>query len=170
MNAWASALLLSLTGVSLVCPVSSLAQSSTPKQPQSTTVCDLVSDPLRFSGTFVSVYGIITKWHHGLEVSDARCKQHALLLEWPDQVEPHPLFEVTRNDQYAKFEDALRTHEPGTIGSKGHIEATVQGRFDYVLSKDKNGKYVRSRQGFGHLNASSVRLIIQSVSNVKICP
>jgi hypothetical protein len=151
--------------LALMCSSFVVAQSSDPKQPQSATVCELLSEPLKFSGTFVKVSGRVRRWHHAVDISNSDCK-YTLLLESPEEIEPPP-FEVTRDELYSKFEHAMQRYKPGANGSNG-FEATIQGRFDYVLFKDKNGKYVRSPQGYGHLNASPARLVIQSVSSVSV--
>jgi hypothetical protein len=96
--------------------------------------------------------------------------QHAVDVELvePEQLTQRPPFELQRDQEYSKFTDALHAYKPGSTELKWRISATIYGRFDYVLKKGKDGKYIRSPEGFGHLNASPMRLVLQAVSGVRL--
>jgi hypothetical protein len=158
-------------------------------EPFKTTLCELMSNPLRFAGRAVEVHAtlagnfemsvlvddscphsdVVIWYGRGLVATDT--SQYAFIdsidaMEKPDDIgwrPPAPVIFHPTNDSKKMFE-YIRKHKKGGDVT---VTATFTGRFDYIPKllalKASDGK-VTAVSAFGHQNCCSARLEPQSVT------
>lgn len=150
-------------------------------EPANTTVCELVRNPLAFSGKMVRVHAEVYTFFE-IAVIRGECdhKLAAIALYYPEMVRgsDRPDFGLVRDANFKRFDEALSEYMdeicvgPCPKKPKGRVYATLVGRFDgpdRLTVTDNTGKTV-VRKGYG-LTSSTLyrtRMILKSVSDVTI--
>jgi hypothetical protein len=150
-------------------------------EPADTTVCELVRNPLAFSGKMVRIHAEVNTFLE-IAVIRAECdhKLAAIALYYPDFVQDsdRPDFGLVKDQNFKQFDQALSEYMdeicvgPCPKKLKGRVYATFVGRFDgpdKLTVTDNTGKsVVRKGYGFTPSTLYQTRLILKSVSDVTI--
>jgi hypothetical protein len=146
--------------------------------PTTTTVCELVQSPLKFSGKIVKLNGRVLIAFEDFELSTAGCEGKEINGVWleygrgprkqpttwccGDLVPRDPLGLVS-NEDFRRFDRYLTA----PTRTKYQVTAALIGRFDAMPGEPgRNGKGVCCTGGFGHFGSFCGRLVIASVANV----
>jgi hypothetical protein len=120
-----------------------------------TTLCELAKHPDQFAGHFVSVRA----WVGGrkdvslLDTNPSRdCPPLVVILELPKHIKPPAPFYLEEDDTYKRYTQALK--------QRTHIEATFEGRFDYVPRKSS----------FGYKGRANMRIVLHRITDLDVRP
>jgi len=141
--------------------------------PMKADICEVAKNPEPFSGKLIELSGDVNSSFEQFTLT-GRCKDTSLAvwLSFPDGVEPEsrPDFRLEKDNIEELFEEALKAQGGGLLHRAERpanlkISATLVGRLDgpgrLITRNEKGEKIVRN--GLGHLNAYSLRLVIRSV-------
>jgi len=131
-----------------------------------TTVCALTTNPLKFSGKTVSLRAYVIVDYHGMFLAVRKCKK-MLPLVLPEGSQRTPQLTLSNDDSYKLFDAALHDYRPGTLQPKRSVEATFEGRFEYIFEV-KDGKEVRVAKGLGPSGSAQWQFVLQRVSGVEL--
>lgn len=109
----------------------------------------------------------IVQTRHFLVITDDQCDHGpsiALAIQGPTNWETRKGFDRIIDDKYKKFRKLLDESYPSTYDpdSFPKIHVVLEGRIDSLIILD-NGKPGKFGEGFGHLGASMVRLVLKRV-------
>jgi len=175
---------LSVSAVFVVLPGIAVAQVEA-DEPIKTTLCELVKDPVRFSGKMATMRGRVLIAFEDFELDATRCNVNTIGQVWleygkgpkkqptiwccGDMVPRDPLA-VVQDGEFRRFHHNLTTEKSA---KQYKVTATLTGRFDAVRAEPCPGDS-RARccptGGFGHLGMACARLVIESVSDVVAQP
>ena len=159
------------------------------------SVCDVINHPMKFDGKIVKVKGLVQVDFDSFLMRGDSCTG-ALWLSYPAGTKAksgpaavislqlaanatgtpgkaRPALTLEKNADFSSFDLYLSTR-PKTNGMclgcvKSDVQATLVGRIDGTdnagLVRDKTGN-ITALDGFGNMNQYSVRMVIQSVSDV----
>jgi hypothetical protein len=128
-------------------------------------VCALTADPFRYSGKVVSIRAYVIVSYHGTFLADRKCST-TIQLVLPEGSVQQPPIKLVSDAAYRGFEAALIDVKPGTLQPKRRLEATFEGRFEYLV-EIKEGKHVRVSKGDGPAGYADWQFVLQRVSSVK---
>ncbi len=140
-----------------------LASSSIAQVPRA-GVCEITRKPVLYSGRVLSVRAYVIVDYHGVFLADPRCKKTLPLILPEGSGRPDEL-PLRADEAYKQFDAVLQEYGPGGARSRGKLEATFEGRFDYVFQL-KDGKRVRVVDGFGPTRTMRWQFVLNRVSNV----
>jgi len=86
-----------------------------------------------------------------------------VIVVYPDQIKPAPVFDLVRDDAFNKFFEEVRKGK--------NVEATYEGRFDaaYVW-RDHKRISVGTDKGYGKKQKYGARIVLRSISEVVARP
>jgi hypothetical protein len=133
-------------------------------------LCEIAAHPMEFNGQMVRVRGDLESTIETYVIAKGKCA--AVPPEDPESVTPRPTFALRKDAAYRKLERMQRANSkqmqcvgPCPNGPYYHITATVMGRVDAVPESAVQGPPLQWR-GFGNRHGSTVRIVIQSYSEV----
>ena len=132
------------------------------------TLCDLYQHPEQYAGQMVKVRagsrGTLQIENMLHDSHPKSCSAYIrMLVEFPEQLNPVPGFELVRDDSYKKFVEALRSRDPI------RVDATYEGRFDpaFVWREQKRIRVGHSDiKGLGKKHDYDGRIVLRQVSDV----
>jgi hypothetical protein len=135
-------------------------------------LCEIAAHPMDYTGQMVQIRGELESTMEAYVIAKSDCA--AIPLEHPELVTPRPDFVLQKNAAYKKLEKMLRANgkQMQCLGPcpKGPyyvpITATLVGRVDTVPESDVQGSLIQ-RRGFGNAHRSTVRIIVESYSEVE---
>jgi hypothetical protein len=135
-----------------------------------TDLCEIAAHPMEFNGQMVRVRGELEYTLETYLIAKRDCA--AVPLEEPESLKPRPSFSLRKDAAYRKLEQLQRANSkqmqclgPCLKGSFYNITATVTGRVDAVPVSAVQGPPLH-RRGFGYKHESTVRIVVQSYSEV----
>ncbi len=152
-------------------------------------ICEIVGTPDRFNGKMVRVRGRIELDFESFRFSTQNCENHAIReiwleygsgpprqpIIWAGDLTPKDPLKVVQNSEFRQFNRDIKARRKGCSEShcnKYEVTATLIGRLDSVPTVlCPNGEnQCPENGGLGHFGSSSVRLVIQQVSQVTSKP
>lgn len=146
-----------------------------------TSVCEVLAKPSAFNGRMIRVRGRVGSGFESFTLEDDSCNG-SIWLTSPDEPESRdpsrPKVQLQRDGKFQQFQYyvSMESSDPlaARCGGNPHcpryeVTATLVGRLDYKRlrpPRDRKGREVTFRGGFGHLGQWSSRLVIESVSEV----
>ncbi len=160
-------------------------------RPTTAAVCDIATQPERYSGKFVAVRGQVVIAFEDFRLSSTGCPTQSTDGVWLEygsgpkrqpttwccgDMVPRDALRISRDSEFRRFHRYI-TAQKHTAGCRERqcylysVTATITGRVDTVEPGTcPNGKGLCCTSGFGHFGLSCTRIVIQRVRDVTAAP
>lgn len=138
------------------------------------SICQLLDEPGRYAGKQVTVRAevIFPRSVLLIDPADPKCGRIPWAYPSNPEIKPKPKFSLVKDENFKNLMDSLGLllpPPPDSTRERSKMVAVLEGRFDWVY-QIRNGKLVRTAQGFGHLSAYDHVFVLRRVIETEIIP